>query len=161
MFNIGDYVVYKREVCIIKDYLKKHIKGIDYYSLQPVTDNTLKIVIPIDNTNLRKVLTPNQVEEIINNIPNIESIKVDDRLLEQEYKRLIKEDDYKSLIAIIKTTYLRNKERIDHKKKISEKDDTYFKRAEKYLYTEFMIALKMSYEETEQYVIKKVEELCK
>lgn len=160
MFNIGDYVVYKREVCLVKDYLKNHINGLDYYSLVPVSDSTLKIDIPVNNKFLKKVLTKEEVEKIINNIPNVDVIKVDDRVLEQEYKRLLKNDDYNGLIAIIKTTYLRNKTRVDNKKKISEKDDEYFKRAEKYLYTEFMIALDKSYDEIKDYVASKVEELC-
>ena len=47
---------------------------------------------------------------------------------------------------------MRNKNRIDIKRKIGEKDDAYFKKAEKYLYTEFSIALNLSYEETKEYV---------
>lgn len=160
MFNIGDYVVYRKEVCLVKDYLKEHIKGMDYYSLAPISDDTLKIDIPVNNKFLKKVLTKEEVEKIINNIPNVDIIKVEDRMIEQEYKKLLRNEDYNSLISIIKTTYLRNKNRLDNKKKISEKDDEYFKLAEKFLYTEFAVALNMTYDEVKKYVATKVEKLC-
>lgn len=57
---------------------------------------------------------------------------------------------------MLKYTYLRNKIRLDNKKKISEIDNTYFIKAERCLYTEFSIVLNTSYEETKQYVIDKV-----
>ena len=66
---------------------------------------------------------------------------------------------YEDLIKIIKTTYLRNKERIDNNKKIGGTDDEYFKQAEKYLYNEFSVALNMSYDDTKKYVIDKVKEI--
>lgn len=41
MFNINDYVVYKKDVCKVIDI--KNIKDIDYYVLVPVCGNSLKI----------------------------------------------------------------------------------------------------------------------
>lgn len=115
MFKVGDFVVYRRDVCRIKDYLEKHIKDMDYYRLEPVSDNTLKIDVPVNNKYLKGVLTEIEVEEIINSIPNIEVIQVEDKMLEQEYKRLLRNDDYDSLIKIIKTTYVRNNQRLNNK----------------------------------------------
>ena len=63
------------------------------------------------------------------------------------------------MIKIIKTTYLRNKERLDNNKKISDIDDKYFNMAEKYLYKEFAIVLNMTYEDTKNYVIKMVDSI--
>lgn len=63
---------------------------------------------------------------------------------------------HEDLIKIIKTTYLRNKERTENNKKIREIDDSYFKKAEKYLYNEFSIVLNKSFEETKEYIINKV-----
>ena len=84
-----------------------------------------------------------------------------DKMLENEYKRLLHEGGYDGLIKIIKTTYLRNNDRINSKKKISEKDETYFNLAEKYLYNEFAVSLGISPEEAKEYVINKVNELSK
>ena len=63
------------------------------------------------------------------------------------------------LIKIIKTAYLRNKDRIDNNKKIGEKDNNYFNLAERYLYTEFSIVLNKNFEDTKDYVIEKVMEI--
>ena len=60
------------------------------------------------------------------------------------------------IIAIIKTTYLRNEKRLENKKKISEKDNKYFKMAEEFLYNEIGIVLNMTKEQAKEYVIKNV-----
>ena len=60
------------------------------------------------------------------------------------------------LIKIIKTTYLRNKKRCDENKKISERDNEYFIKAEKRLYNEFSIVLKMNFDDTKNYIIERV-----
>lgn len=56
MFNINDFVVYKREVCRVKNYLKSYIKENDYYELVPVFDDSLKIVVPSSSNLIKKVL---------------------------------------------------------------------------------------------------------
>lgn len=63
---------------------------------------------------------------------------------------------YEDLIKIIKTSYLRNK---DRKKKISEIDNEYFNKAGSYLYNEFRVVLNLSFSETKEYVIKSVSSL--
>lgn len=158
MFNIDDFVVYKKDVCKVTDYKEKHIKEIDYYELVPILDNSLKIVVPVNSNFLRKVLSSEEAEAIIDNISSIDVIKVNDKLIENEYKRLLHEGGYDGLIKIIKTTYLRNEDRINNKRKISEKDDNYFNLAEKYLYSEFSVALNIDYEHVKEYVIDRVKQ---
>ena len=158
MFNIGDFVVYKNDVCEVVAYKEKHIKGNYYYELVPILDDSLKIVVPVSNGYLRDVLSKEEAEKIIDMIPDIEVIKINDKLIENEYKRLLHEDGYEGLIKIIKTTYLRNEDRINNKRKISEKDDNYFNLAEKYLYSEFSVSLDIPYEEVKKYVINRVKE---
>ena len=158
MFNIGDYVVYKRDVCKIKEIKKNGFNNKDYYVLIPIDDNTLIIDVPMDNKSglLRPIIEKNEVENIINSIVNIPIIKVDNKLIENEYKQLLNSGKHEDLIKVIKTTYLRNKERTDMSKKIGDKDDLYFKRAEQLLYNEFSIALNMNYDDTKKYVIDAV-----
>ena len=132
----------------------------DYYILVPVNDNTLKLQVPIEgNRYLRELISKEKLEEIINIIPQIEIINIADKLIENEYKRLMNNSTFEDLIKIIKTTYFRNRNRVENNRKISEKDEQYFERAEKYLYTEFSVVLNQSYDETKKYVVSKVEEL--
>ena len=147
MHKIGDYLIYNKDVCKILDIKEKFMNNKDYYLLIPINDNSLKLNIPINSKQIRNIITKEDVDKLINNILNIEPINVDDKLIEIEYKKLINSGNHEDLIKIIKTTYLRNKNRIDNKKKISDKDKNYFDLAEKYLYTEFSIVLDMSFDE--------------
>lgn len=161
MFKIDEYVVYRRDVCKLVDIKKNHYNNNDYYVLAPVSDESLKIEIPVDNENgnLRPLISKKEIEDIINEIPNIEIITSVNRLIENEYKDLLNSGNHLDLIKIIKTTSFRNQERIDNKKKISDNDKTYFNQAEKHLYEEFSIVLGMSYDDTKKYVINEVNKL--
>lgn len=149
------YIIYERDVCIIEKVRKKYIKGIDYFILRPLNDKTLKISVPVTSKMLRNVISFDEANELINNMKNIDVLK-DEKQMENEYKRLLDTRDLNDLVKIIKTTYLRNKERIDNKKKISEKDDNYFNKAEDYLYTELSVALNMKKSEVKKYIIEKL-----
>ena len=156
MYKIGDYVVHIKDVYKIVDIKKKYIKNIDYYILEPVLDTSLKVKIPTNNNKIRNLITLTEVNKIINNIINIEPLNVDDKNIETEYKKLLMNPTHEDYIKIIKTSYLRNKQRIESKRKISDKDKNYFEQAEKYLYTEFSIVLNKSFNETKEYVINMV-----
>ena len=67
-------------------------------------------------------------------------------------KKIINED----LIKIIKTTYLRNQERLNKHKKVGDKDLTFFNQAEKLLYNELSYSLGITYEECKNYIINKI-----
>lgn len=161
MYNIGDYVIYRKEVCIVNKINEKLYRNKDYYQLIPINDETLKLDVPTDNKHIRSLISKEDITRIINTIPQIEVLKKTDKYIENEYKNLMLSGRHEDLIKIIKTTYLRNKERLDNKKKITDKDNNYFKMAEKYLYTEFSIVLGLSYEDTKKYVIDNVEKLLK
>lgn len=156
MFKVNDYVVYKKDVCQISEIKEKYFNDTDYYILRPVSDKSLTISVPTDNKVIRNLISKKELEAIIQNIPNIKLIESTNKLIENDYKELMATGKHEDLIQIIKTTYLRNKERSDNNKKIGDKDDNYFKLAEKLLYTEFMIVLGMSYDEAKEYVVDKV-----
>ena len=158
MYKVGDKIVYKRNVCEIVDIKLDKFSNKECYYLEPVDDKSLKITVPIDlDDSIRKIVTKKEVDNIIKNIPNIEVIKnINDKNIELEYKKCLDNLSHENLIKVIKTTYLRNKARTDSKKKISDKDDMYFKMAEKLLYTEFSITLNKNYEDTKEYVVSKV-----
>jgi len=158
MKEIGKYIVYRKDVCKIVGIKKNHINNKDYYLLVPIDDESLRMDVPIDNQfgYLRDLISKEEVEKIINRIPEIGIIESSEKMMEYEYKNLLSSGSHEDLVKIIKTTYLRNKERIDNKKKISDKDNRYFQLAEKYLYNEFSIVLGLTIEDTKEYVIDKV-----
>lgn len=161
MFKIGEYVVYRRDVCKIREIREHHIHNDRYYILEPMVDSSLTIEVPTDNRCgfLRPLIDRQQVEQIINEIPNIPLIECNDRMIENIYKTLLNSGKHEDYIKIIKTTYLRNKEREANHKRIGDKDYQYFQKAENYLYNEFSIVLQLSVEETKKYVLAKVKQL--
>ena len=158
MFKIGDKVVYKRNVCTISDININKFTGKECYELIPIDDDSLKITVPLElEDTIRNVINKKEIESIIKSIPNVKVISsMNEKNIENEYKKCLDDLTHENLIKIIKTTYLRNKIRTDSKKKISDKDDMYFKMAEKLLYTEFSVSLNMSYEDTKEYVVSNV-----
>lgn len=158
MYKINDHIVYNRSVCIIKDI--KEIRGQKYYVLSPSLDDSLTNYLPVDNKEVRKVIDKKRMNEIIELIPTIKPLEDNNnKIIEQEYKRLLSSGNLEDLIKIIKTTYLRNDNRSKNGKKIGEKDNTYFELAEKILYSEFAIVLNKSFDETKKYLAERLENI--
>lgn len=159
MYKVNEYVIYRKDVCKIIDIKEKN--NINYYILVPIDDNSLKIEIPIDNNILKSLISKEEANKLIQKIPNIKPIEYNDKTIENEYKQLLSTGSKEDLIKIIKTAYLKNKEQIDNKKKISDKNNNYFNKAEKILYNELSIILNMTYEETKNHIIIKASQMEK
>lgn len=145
-----DYIVYRKETCKIIE------KEDGYYRLVPVNDTSIKYKVPVNSNFLKKVITKEEIDRLLLEIPEINTIDLGEKQIEQEYKELMKSGTHEDLVKIIKTSYLRNQIRILNNKRISEIDDEYFKRAEKYLYEEIGIVLNLSFENTKEYIINKL-----
>lgn len=145
------YVVYRKEVCkIINDD-----NGI--YNLVPISDESIKYKVPVNSSLLRDLISKKEINMLLKDMPFIDAIdSSNEKKMEEVYKELMKSGTHEDLIKIIKTTYLRNQIRIFNNKKISEIDDEYFKRAEKYLYEEIGIVLNMNADEVRDYIIEKL-----
>lgn len=156
MYKINDYIIYKRDVCIIKEIKENYIKGKDYYRISPITDSSLIINVPVDNDTLKILPTKEEALNIIESIPQVEEIKSDDKSLENIYKELLATENLLDLVKIIKTTYLRNQKRKESGKKIGDKDESYFQKAEKYLYSTLSISLNMTYNDCKEYIINTI-----
>lgn len=162
MYNENDYVIYKKDVCRVKQIKENKENGKKYYILSPINDKSLSIETPADNSlgYIRDIMTKEKALEWINMIPKIDPIDLnDEKKVEKIYKELLQKGTPEDLIKIIKTTYLRNENRLKNKKKKNEKDDLFFNLAETYLYTEIGIALEMSFDETKQFIINRIQKL--
>lgn len=155
MYKINEYVIYKHDTCRIKEI--KIYNNTEYYTLSPIDDETLIIKTPTDNkmNYLRSIISKEDAEKLIANIPNISPLEnINDKILDVEYKELLNTFEHENLIKIIKTAYIRNEKRINNKMKISEKDNTYFNLAEKYLYNELSISLNKNIDEIKEIIAK-------
>lgn len=165
MFEIGEYVVYgSKGVCRIEDITHIDISGVDkerlYYVLGPLGDANGKIYAPTDNPKIvmRKVITKEAAEQLIQELPEIELLWVpDDKQREAKYKEALHTCDYRAWVSIVKTLYLRKKERTAQGKKITALDERYMKAAENELYSELSLILNVPKESMEEYIKERLE----
>lgn len=164
MFQKGEYVVYGNNgICHIEDITHMNMKGIDknqlYYVLIPLQMKESKIYTPVDNVKvrIRKVLTRQEAVELIDEVIDIDAIRVkDEKQREEQYKQLMGQGEPQDWIRIIKTLYLRRLERSSQGKKITTTDEKYLRMAENNLYSELGFALGMDKGEMEDYITQKV-----
>ena len=157
MLKVEDYVIYQEQVCQIKEQKINEFTNLESFILVPVTDSSLKLNVPVNNPNIKNLMTKEEIKNLIALMPSIPLIDIEDKLLENEYKRLYHSGSKEDLIRIIKTTYRRNQERLNNNKKISEKDNKYFTLAENLLYSEIATVFGISLEEAKEYILANVQ----
>ena len=164
MYKIGEYIVKNGNgVCRVVDIVHLDMDGIDknrlYYLLVPINDEHGRVYLPVDTSaqQTRKVMSMEGAYELIANISDIQEISIsNDKLLEQKYKETIKNIDPKSLFRIIKTTYLRKRDRLEKGKKNTVADEHYLTLAEKHLFSELCLVLGKTKEEVHDLIVAAV-----
>lgn len=165
MFEIGEYVVYGTTgVCEVMDITTMDLAGVSkdrlYYVLHPYYQKDGRVFTPVDNekTVIRRILSKEEAESLIRDIPNIDELWIgNDKLREMKYKECLRSCECREWIRIIKTLYVRKRERIANGKKITATDSRYWKQAEDNLYSELSIALNIPKDQMEQYITDKIE----
>lgn len=165
MFVVGEYIVYGTTgVCKVEEIGPMQMMGTSkdklYYTLAPLYSKGSKVFIPVDNEKvvMRPVLTKEEAEELVNEIPSIELLWVaDEKSREDIYKTALRSCEPKEWIKIIKTLYLRKMSRIAEGKKVTVSDGKYLHMAEERLYEELALALNMEKEDITEYIASRVE----
>lgn len=160
MFEKGEYVVYgSKGVCQIQDISHIDIPGVDrnrlYYIMRPLQNSRGTVYLPTDSTKavIRRVMSPEEAHQLIDEIPQIEQLKVpDEKKREASYKEALLTCSVRDWVSIIKALYVRKTERLAVGKKITALDERYLKVAEQELYGELSIALGKPREEMESYI---------
>lgn len=164
MFKVGDNIIHSGSgACRVEKIgpLNTGVKGREYYTLLPYYIKGSSVYTPVDSDKviMRPVMTKKEIMDLIDDIKNIDTILVkDEKKREETYKKAIRSCDARELVKIIKTIYLRKRDRIAEGKKITNSDEKYYRIAEDNLYGEVAIALSMTKEEAKKFVEKKVEE---
>lgn len=166
MFEKGEYIVYGTSgVCKIEDITTMNLEGISkeklFYMLSPLCQNGGRIFTPVDNqkTLMRPILSQEEANDLIKDIPRIEGLWiVNDKQREEAYRECMRGCDCRGWIRIIKTLYLRKRERSAQGKKATATDEKYLKLAEDYLYSELSIPLEIPKERMEAYITKQIEQ---
>lgn len=166
MFQKNDYVMYESTgVCRVQnidcpDFAKKENR--QYYFLKPLHSPCDQVFVPVDHApgiRMRKILTKEEANTLIEKIPEIEIVWVsDDKSREEAYKQALKSFDCYEWVKIIKTLYLKIDERRQDGKKPIQMDEKYMGMAEDYLHGELSVALGIPVEQVRSYIAGKVRE---
>lgn len=164
MFEIGDYIVCGNNgICTVENIGTIDVPDINpdrqYYILQPVYAKGSVVYIPIDNEKIvmRKILTRDEVNALIDQIPQIDTIEeLNDKLREEQFKECLKHHDCTDWIRIIKTLYLRRQAREKRGQKVTATDARYLKVAEDNLYCEFAMALGIDRSEVVEFIEQRI-----
>lgn len=160
MFKKDDIVMYASQgVCKITDIVTQEVcnESSEYYVLQPVYSNTARVYVPVSNENLtnkmRRVLSKEELNEMIDNIPEVASEWIENEHIRKEhYKEIISSSDRASLICMIRELYLHREALAKQGKKLHASDERFFKEAEKILYEEFALVLNIDTKEVLTYI---------
>ncbi len=162
MFAANEYVVYGSEgVCMVESVGHPSITGLDstkeYYTLTPVY-RTGKIYAPVESrVKIRKALTREEVQGIIDDISSIPTgldVPKDNKQAQLFYRELVGSYDCCNLIRIIKYVFTKQKDYVGIKKNVPAVDMRYMKIAEDMLYNEFGFALGIDPRDVRGYIIK-------
>lgn len=164
MFNVDDYIMYgKTGVCKVVDITnEKFINGEKrkYYILSPIYNNDTVIKIPLDNDKvpMRKVISKGDMTALINDIPNMEILWIDDEKKRiAQFETMLKSGQCEELIKLIKSIKFSKKYARSIGKKLEKPDRDIMKEAERLLTEEFAIILNVYPNEASSYILSKID----
>ena len=155
MYHKGDYIVYGiTGPCLITDVTRLSMPGCDgkrkYYVLRPVNSAKSTIYSPVDNdkVTIRQIMTQEEAETLLSEIPDIQQIHVgNDKLREEQYKEIMKNSDLRECIGLIKALHCKRQVRIDQGRKFTTVDERYLREITEMLVSELALALGQEMEE--------------
>lgn len=164
MFCIGDMIIYGTEgVHVVSEYARSPIDKNDdkiFYILKPAYGSENNIIYtPADNRNvkMRPVMSREQALEVIETMPSVALLQIDqEKKRRLAYRDALSEGNTEKYISIIKTVHQKREDCIKQKKKLSESDAEYEKKAKFCLYGELAISLGIAFEEVEDYIMNKL-----
>ncbi len=164
MFNVDDYIMYgKTGVCKVVDITnEKFINGEKrkYYILSPIYNNDTIIKIPLDNDKvpMRKVISKGDMTALINDIPNMEILWIDDEKKRiAQFETMLKSGQCEELIKLIKSIKFSKKYARSIGKKLEKTDRDIMKEAERLLTEEFAIILNVYPNEASSYILSQID----
>lgn len=163
IFENGMNVVYKNVgVCTIEDIEKRNFDGIndiEYYKLKPIANNSAMYYVPVQNSDeqIRELFSKDEVNQLIDNMQNENEIWFNNsRERRINFGKILKSDDYKAIIGMIKALYMQKNERQKHNKSLSSSDETLLNSAERLMFQEFAMVLNINQEDMKDYIINRI-----
>lgn len=164
MYKKGEFVIYGSSgVCQVGDITTLDIDNVpkdreDYTLFPKNKGGTIYVPVDVASTKMRKVITKEEADHLIEKIPAIQPIEIsNEKFLEESYKKCIRSNECIEWIRLIKCIYERKQLRISEGKKMTATDERYMHMAENALYLELGTALNMDKDQVLEYIIKEIE----
>ena len=132
----------------------------EYYILKPAYDPNSTIYAPIDNNmiNIRKIMTVQEVYNLIKTMPDNETIWIDDiNLRKEKYNEILKRGDNVELVKLIRTLYLEKEKKKIEGKKLYVGDEKIMSEAQRLLHEEFALVLNIKVDEVLPFILGELE----
>lgn len=160
MFSIGDYIVYGSEgVYTVTEYTSSPIDKNDtrqFYMLRPVHGPAGNVIItPVgnDKVKMRPVMSRDEALAFIDRIPQIPTLTVEREKNRREiYRQALSIASGDEFVKIIKTVTERRDELLKAKKRLSESDNDYEKKAKFCLNGELSISLGIPIDQIDEFI---------
>lgn len=164
MFKKNDYIVYgSMSVCKVVDIVEEenvYIGRKSYYVIQPVySDKNTIIKVPVDSKKvfMRHLLSEKEIMSIIESIPNIEVLRIDnDKQRSEHFKSIIKNSVCEELTQLVKSIIIDKQEKLSIGKKLSKTDEEFKKAAEKLIDEEFATVLNIPVQDVSSFILNHI-----
>ena len=165
MFQINDVVVYGAAgVCRITGTEEKKLDGETkrYFVLKPKDDGGTTLFVPTWNEKalgkMRKVMTREDVDALIDSLPGREPIWVENEGSRKEaYTKILASGDQAAVASMLRALYFHKKEREAQGKRLHMADERFMKDAELLLYNEWQYVLNVDKAGLMDYIYERIE----
>ncbi len=164
MFSNGEFVVYgSGEICRIEEVVERCFDGVhrnNYYKIVPEEYRNSAYYVPVESAEkeIRRILTKEEVYEIIDSIPQAESVWYSDRNERKSYfESVLRSDDFTRLVGMIKAIYEERQKRSDDGRKLIAADERAFSAAEHIFHSEIAFVLGIPESEAGNYIRERIE----
>lgn len=163
MYKVDDVVVFRRNVCRVVGREISDMTGEECYVLEPYhrVEGSMVMKVPVSNKagHLRDVMSKDEIDALIERFSKIPALADKPANMKSQYVTLLKGNKVDDLLCIMKTSFLRNQARRMNNKKVAAIDGEYLMKAEKYLFNEMSVALKIPYEESKEYFMNGINKM--
>jgi len=165
MFKVKDVVVYGSQgVCEIIGIEDQKVGGEvkKFFVLKPKDDKGATCYVPTWNEKawgkMRRVMTPNEINSMIDSMPDKKPNWIDNENERKEtYRQILASGDQAAIISMLQALFLHQKERQAEGKRLHLSDERFMKDAEQLLYHEWQYVLNLDKDSLMAYIIERIE----
>lgn len=168
-YSIGQTIIYSQSgICSVEAITENEFYGerTEYYVLRPLYDAGSLIYVPIENETLvsriRSAMTKDEVDGILDYMPNAENIWIDnDNKRREAYSEILLANEPRRMTEMIKTLRSRREEQISKKKRLHISDEHLLERAQRILCDEISYVLGVDRNAIDSYIVGHIEKIEK